>query len=196
MVKWIQHMLLTSIHFSHHPHLDQSQRCFKSSRNPNSGRRSVPTSQGNQSLFLVVVNEFLKRGARVISSLFFPKSSCSQSAVKHSSSQLIFSLRCIFGPCSMSWVSARGGCRGPQPLMCPGTVLRGTRHPGTLAFKVFLCLQIRNYLCLIQISNMWVMCTSQNETSEDGGWDISQLFADSFSSLQNCISSRWGSDEF
>lgn len=155
LVNWIKHMLLTSIHFSHHSNLDQSQRCFKSSRNPNSGRRSVPASQGNQSLFLVVVNEFLKRGAHVVSSLFFPKCSCSQSAVKHSGSQLIFPLRCLFDLCSFSWMSARGRCRCPQSLLCPADVLRGTQAGCLLRFY-HVC-RFGSDLCLID-TNFKYMC--------------------------------------
>lgn len=59
-VKWNKDTLFTSIHFSYPSNLDLNQRCFKSSRDPSSGRR-VPASQDSQSLFLVVVNEFLKR---------------------------------------------------------------------------------------------------------------------------------------
>lgn len=132
--KWIKHTLLTSIHFSHHSNLDQSQRCFRSSRNPNSGRRSVPASPGNQSLFLVVLNEFLKRRSTSSFLSVFPKCSCSQSAVKHSGSQLIFSFTCVFDLRSISWMPARGGCRWPQSLMYPADSPERHKAPRQVVF--------------------------------------------------------------
>jgi len=62
-VKWNKHVLLTSVHFFHPSTSNRSQQRFKSSRSPNSGKRRVPASQGNQSLSSVVLNEFLKRGS-------------------------------------------------------------------------------------------------------------------------------------